>query len=63
MTDSEKKQVLVLCNKGLGYSKIATTLELPLNTVKSFLYRLNIKRGKAQETNEGKVCKYCGKPL
>jgi predicted RNA-binding Zn-ribbon protein involved in translation (DUF1610 family) len=63
MTDSEKMQILELYNKGLGYSKIAAALELPLNTVKSFLYRLNAKRCKAQETNDGTVCKYCGKPL
>lgn len=63
MTDCEKKQILELNNKGLGYSKIANTLNLPLNTVKSFLYRLNIKRGKTEKTNDRTVCRYCGKPL
>ena len=55
MTDSEKKQILELYNKGLGYSKIAAALELPLNTVKSFLYRLN----KPLQITSKRVKRFC----
>ena len=43
MTSQEKSKIIELNNQGLGYSKIAATLNLSLNTVKSYIQRWAIK--------------------
>ena len=52
MTSQEKNKIIELNNQGLGYSKIAATLNLPLNTVKSYIQRLRNKQNGA--------CLMCG---
>jgi len=55
MTSEEKKEIIKLSNQGLGYTKIAGTLNLSCNTVKTFLRR---EKGKEQ-----RFCLQCGKPI
>ena len=64
MTDNEKRQIFELSAKGLGYSKIAATLQLPTNTVKSFLYRAKKARDESRSA-EGDLtyCMQCGAVL
>ena len=61
MTDNEKRQIFELRAKGFGYSKIAATLKLPTNTVKSFLYNtikvMELSRG---GRGHGASCVQCG---
>lgn len=55
MTSQEKNKIMELSEQGLGYSKIATMLGLPVNTVKSYIHRQrNAKNG---------VCLLCGAKL
>lgn len=55
MTSQEKSKIMELSENGLGYSKIATMLGLPVNTVKSYIRRRrNVKNG---------VCLLCGAKL
>lgn len=51
MTEIQKKEILSMRIKGMGYGEIAKGLELSINTVKSFCHR-----------NEGK-CEQCGMPV
>lgn len=44
MTQKEKLQIENLRKQGLGYTKIANIINLPINTVKSYCYRNPIQR-------------------
>ena len=69
MTKEEKQNILMLQSQGLGYKRIAATLEISENTVKSFLKRAD--KGPeifhAPETpsvdDEKHRCRQCGKPV
>ena len=52
MTSQEKSKIIELNNQGLGYSKIAATLNLPINTVKSYIQR--------QRNKQNGACLQCG---
>lgn len=55
MNNTDKSNILALVQKGYGYKKIAATLDINLNTVKSFIRRLSKK-----ETLNF-MCAECGK--
>lgn len=59
MTHEEKEKILTLESQGFGYTKIANIVGLPVNGVKSFLRRAEIKRSEA--TAEKCLC--CRKPI
>jgi DNA-binding CsgD family transcriptional regulator len=49
MTDHQKAQIIKLRAAGNGYGKIARTLGISLNTVKSFCRRNDINRNSFSE--------------
>ncbi len=55
MTGDIKNKIYEMKSRGMGYRKIASELDLPLNTIKSFLQRAEKKRAG--------VCKECGKEI
>ena len=59
MTEEQKAAIQDLRSKGEGYKKIAQTLEVSENTVKSFCRRTP----KPEPTPEGDICECCGKPI
>lgn len=59
MTDKQKIEIERMRRAGMGYKKIAVTLELSENTVKSYCRRLNDTPAK----DNGEKCLTCGKPL
>lgn len=59
MNAQEKLQIDQLRAGGMGYSKVAATLNLPLNTVKSYLYR-QTATAPVKETDR---CLNCGKHI
>ncbi|MFI3253682.1 MAG: RNA polymerase subunit sigma-70 [Eubacteriales bacterium] len=66
MTDFEKKEVQRLRAEGLGYTKVAQTLNISENTVKSYCRRNNL--GISEKIEEEFAvdianCKFCGKEL
>lgn len=58
MTDEQRKRIIALRREGAGYGRIATELNLSINTVKSFCRRNSL----VAQTGEG-VCEMCGKPI
>ena len=65
MTDSQKAQIIKLRSDGNGYGKIAQTLGISLNTVKSFCRRNNISGNASAESpvvlsGETSQCENCG---
>ena len=65
MTDNQKSQIIKLRAAGNGYGKIAQTLGISLNTVKSFCRRNDINGNTAIEpsvtlTGETTACENCG---
>ena len=65
MTNGEKVQIAQLRGQGLGYTQIARTLGLSVNTVKSFCQRSQLKRngGSEKEGPSVDVCRQCGETL
>ncbi len=66
MTDMQKQNIKDLRGQGLSYSRIADTLELSVNTVKSYCQRQKLPVGEPpcdSHEEHGHVCKQCGKPL
>lgn len=71
MTIEQKQQILELKNQGLSYGKISTELGVSVNTVSSFIKRLNKKLVQSELTVENKYespildskCKQCGKQI
>ena len=61
MTDQERTQIVQLQKKGLGYKRIATQLNLPVNGVKSFCRRHPVNKDTALSDAVG--CLQCGTPL
>ncbi|HEY9059237.1 MAG TPA: RNA polymerase subunit sigma-70 [Pseudobacteroides sp.] len=64
MNDIQKEQIKRLRLDGMGYIKVAQTLGLSENTVKSYCRRNNIPRnevgGVAPQDN---ICLHCGNPI
>lgn len=60
MTKQEKQDVLTMRDAGYSYAKIAISLNLSENTVKSFCRR---KRLDMPGIVDGDLCGQCGKPL
>ena len=60
MTNEQREQIAELRRQGCGYSKIATTLSLSKNTVKSYCQRNEIK---ALPIKEIQLCKYCSEAM
>lgn len=60
MTETEKLKISKLRRDGLGYKKIAAVLDLPVNSVKTYL-----RRHPANEdaTAIPDFCEMCGKPI
>lgn len=73
MTDNQKNQIRKLRASGNGYGKIAETLGISVNTVKSFCRRNELCRGnniaaRAEQppenfTGETTVCENCGREI
>ncbi len=68
MTDNQKAQIIKLRAAGNGYGKIAQTLGISVNTVKSFCRRNDINGDTAGEpsvilTGETKACENCGREI
>jgi len=68
MTSEEKREAVRLRHSGLSYSKIAATLNISENTVKSFCRRNSISGSASTHTDEADKkdiggCKQCGKSL
>ncbi len=61
MTDQERNQIILLQQQGLGYKRIATQLNLPVNGVKSFCRRHPMEVAPPQA--QMRVCQQCGAPL
>lgn len=68
MTDIQKSQILKLRASGSGYGKIAQTLGISLNTVKSFCRRSEISGcepapSPTASSGEITVCENCGRAI
>lgn len=60
----QKERISYMRQEGVGYSKIAQTLGISENTVKSYCKRNHLGgRAVIQTTNSGSLCKSCGMPL
>lgn len=62
MTDIQKEQTRRLSSEGFGYRKIATLLDLPMNTVKSYCKRQGITKQEVEPVCMS-FCKACGLPI
>ena len=69
MTAEQKQRILEMRDAGMGYSRIATSLSLSVNTVKSFCQR-NAKPSKSApqvvvmpKDQKPAYCKKCGKSI
>lgn len=68
MTDKEKSQIIKLRAAGNGYGRIAQTLGISPNTVKSFCRRNNISTETKEDTatdilGETTYCENCGREI
>lgn len=61
MTDNDKQEIKILKSQGYGYKKIADTLDLSINTVKSYCRR-HLQNKNASAYKRG-FCKNCGIPV
>lgn len=60
MTDLQKRQIQIFRESGYQLSQIAESLELPLNTVKSFTHRNKIE---VKQEATVVLCRYCHEPI
>lgn len=60
MTTEQKKRIATMRNQGCTYAKIAETLSIPKNTVKTCCRRARLSE---ETTNATPVCKQCDKPI
>ena len=66
MTELQKQRITEMRTRGDSYSQIATTLDISVNTVKSFCRRNNLMDNapaKPTMINDDKHCKQCGQEL
>lgn len=59
MTNVEARKISELQRRGMGYRRIASVLNLPINTVKSYCQRHPVEEAKPQVSG----CKNCGADL
>ena len=64
MTDEQMKRIRELREQGIGYGRIAQSLDISLNTVKSFCRRSGLG-GMRLSVVDGDMhfCKFCGKEV
>lgn len=60
MTETEKLRIHKFRQEGLGYKKIAAALDLPVNSVKTYLRRHPAGENTAAVPD---ICERCGKPI
>ena len=60
MTEAEKLRIHKLSQEGLGYKKIAAALDLPVNSVKTYLRRHPVAEDAAAVPD---ICERCGNPI
>ena len=63
MTDNQREQIKALRIDGYGYTKIAQTLEMSVNTVKSYCKRNNVSIKTTEPETPKDVCKNCGEKI
>ena len=63
MTDTQRNEIQYLRQAGLGYVKIAQTLTLPVNTVKSFCQRNPVHDISNVSEPTRNICPQCGGQL
>lgn len=70
MNDAQKVKIHKMRMEGIGYKAIATSLDLPLGTVKSFCKRYTltglgmvVAMNHAVSVQKGLICKQCGARL
>lgn len=64
MTSQEKLNINRLRSQGMGYKRIAKTLKLPENTVKSYFKRNSLVMPAMPESGDGgHFCLNCGVPV
>ena len=62
ISDTQKRAILTMREQGVVYSKIADTLGLSQNTVKSICRRIGVTIA-CSEKQDHTRCRCCGKPL
>ena len=60
MTIEQKNRIAAMRKQGCTYAKIAETLSLSENTIKTYCRRARLSE---ETTNATPVCKQCGKPI
>lgn len=63
MTETQRKEIQRLRQAGMGYVKIAHSLGLSTNTVKSFCQRNPILELSPAQEKPNHVCPQCGSPI
>ena len=63
MTNGEKVQIGQMRKRGLGYTEIALSLGMSVNTVKSYCQRSGVKPLEKKTAQSGDVCRQCGSVL
>ena len=63
MTNGEKVQIVQMRKRGLGYTEIARSLGMSVNTVKSYCRRSGVKPLEKMTAQSGDVCRQCGSVL
>ena len=68
MTKEEKMAIIDMRQAGRSYGEMARELDMPVNTIKAFCHRYEIKKIEVKEALPKKkprpeTCKKCGEPL
>lgn len=68
MTETQKEEIISLRKSGVGYGKIAQTLGVPINTVKSFCRRnvaaeVTVTKPSMIFSGEITTCENCGREI
>lgn len=63
MTENQQEEIKALRQAGLGYKKIAATMALSENTIKSYCRRMNATKVPAESVHDADSCECCGKPI
>ena len=63
MTGEQKQSIQNMRRQGLSYAKIADSLGISVNTVKSFCRRSRLNAVDTSSDTGNEICKQCGKQL